>query len=228
MKFGFKKFWKGFQYFRHRYFGLRLIILLCILFTFFPDRIIVKLVNIACDALFMANPTIDLACGYRTMEIAGLERKILNHFDTNKDKKTGLTLYGPKGNLRLKASEEEVVKVAIILGYETRSYQEISHQTLNRAKREEKEEYAKVIEKISKAYLRPKDYLKLETWRRGTIKFRNSIIYLATGLRYHSPYPKLFYWEWGRYIKNLPLYLKNVKHSITNYSIIWSKNGRSL
>ena len=147
-----KRFWAGFQYFRKRYFGLRLIILLLLLFYFapFPD-LTTGLVNIATDGIFIGGVrTILLARGYRQLEIKTLEKRIVEDYDQDKNgnldeyeqqnfqQATGFSILIRGSSPRIKANGREIIELAKIAGYKSDSYKELSLECLRKVRLEER------------------------------------------------------------------------------------------
>ena len=189
------RFKKSIQYFRKRYFGLRLIILLLLLFLVAPfPEIIPRLVGFTIDFIFVGGVrTVSLARGYRQLEISKLERRILQDFDQDKSGRlddyeqnnfqqaTGFSLFKTGSSPRIEANDREIVELAKKSGYKTESYKQISFDCLRRAKKEEKELYEECMfylgEGSFKAQLKPKRYLKWRTWKHGLLAYRRTTHY---------------------------------------------------
>jgi len=204
-----KNFWKKFNFFRKRYFHLRLIILFILLIYFFAlsaDRVIYKLVNIAIDAISMAgNPIVTFARDYRKIEVIELEKKILMSFDKDKNKifgygerkkfthDTDLLLYKRGRTFHIKATEKEIVDFADKLGYEKRSYKQITKECFEKAKNEQEQIYSLTLNELKKGQIHLSIYTKIENWKRGLTRFGNNIFELTTGFQ---KYPNGFRWDW--------------------------------
>jgi hypothetical protein len=191
-----KNFWEKFNFFRKRFFHLRLIILSILLIYFLPEFIhpaLPKLVNIAIDAMSMAGgPTVTFARDYRKIEVIELEQKILMGFDKDKNRilgygkrekfthDTGLLLYKRGQTFHIKATEQEIVALADKLGYGKESYKQITKECFEKAKSEQKQLYSLDMNELNKAQIHFSPYTKIETWKRGVTKFGYNIVELVT------------------------------------------------
>ena len=205
--------WKKFNFFRKRFFHLRLIILFILLIYFLASssfRVLFNLVNIAIDAIYMAGiPTVTFARDYRKIEVIELEQKILMGFDKDKNKilghgerdkfthDTGLLLYERGQTFHIKATEQEIVALADKQGYEKRSYKQITKECFEKARNEQKQLYSLTMNELNKAQIHLLTYKEIENWKRGLTKFGDNIAELVTV--FHK-YPNGFRWAWNEAI----------------------------
>lgn len=201
--------WNKFQFFRKRFFILRLTILLIILVYFsfgsgvLTSLLIVRLTNMAIDAIFMAGvPTVCFARGYRAVELSKIEKKILADFGENKNgfiklserkrfsRMTGFSLFQRGRRFHIQATGNAIVDLAGKMGYEKRDYRQISLECFKRAKNEGDEMYGQAMTEMQKWKKNLSDYRHWDTWKWGT----NGLYYTMM-----SPF-NLAYWQsWRQY-----------------------------